>query len=197
MTKRSDSRRICLLVLALLFLGSLSVGVVYGHWVVFNHRFSTVAEGRIYRSGAMLPETLVDKVRRYGIKTVIDLRRYSNKVDAERSALEQVGVRHFHIPSRQIPTNETMEAFFEVMDDHADPPILIHCKHGEGRSVLFAAIYRMEYEGWSNERARRASRFLSFLGSFSPNSRKGIFIRNYVPRRGRDNLNDPPTPPHQ
>ena len=197
MTKISDSRRICFLVLALLLLGSLGVGAVYGYWVVFDHRFTTITEGRIYKSGAMSPETLVDKVRRYGIKTVIDLRSNSTKVDTERSALEQVGVQYFHIPSRQIPANETMEAFLEVMDNHADPPILIHCKHGEGRSVLFAAIYRMEYESWSKERARRASRFLSFLGSFSPDSRKGIFIRNYVPRRQRDNLNDPPTPPRQ
>lgn len=96
--------------------------------------------------------------------------------------LAQVGVKHFHLPFDQVPNDETIDAFIEILDHCEYRPVLIHCKHGEGRAVLFAAIYRMEYEAWSNERARRASRFLSSFGSFSPKSRKGIFIRDYCLR---------------
>ncbi len=184
-TKRSNARRIGLLSIVVLVHAAVCGGAVYGYWTVFEHRFSTVTEGEVYRSGVMLPERLVNKVRQHGIRTVIDFRRDSDGVDGvneERSVLARLGVRHLHLPSQQVPTDETVDRFLNIMEYQEYRPVLIHCEHGEGRAVLFAAVYRMEFEGWPNERARRASRFLSFRGSFSPESKKGIFIRNYVPR---------------
>ena len=189
-TKRSNARRISLLSIAVLLFAAVCGGTVYGYWTVFYHRFSTVTEGQVYRSGAMPPEQLVNIVRQHGIRAVIDLRRDSDEVEGvneERSVLARLGVRHFNLPSQQVPTDETVDRFLNVMEHQEYRPVLIHCEHGEGRAVLFAAIYRMEFEGWTNERVRRASRFLSFRGSFSPESKKGIFISNYVPRLGRKN----------
>lgn len=183
--KRSRARRVGLLLIGVLLVGVLGAGAGYGYWVLFDYRFSTVTEGQVYRSGAMPPETLLVKVRRYGIRAVIDLRRPGAEVDAERVALAQVGVKHFHLPSKQVPNDETIDAFLEILGHCEYRPVLIHCNHGEGRAVLFAAIYRIEYEGWSNERARRASRLLSSFGSFSSKSRKGIFIRDYGLRLSR------------
>ncbi len=177
--KRLSARRVGLLLIGVLLVGVLGAGAVYGYWVLFDYRFSTVTEGQVYRSGAMPPEKLLVKVRRYGIRAVIDLRRPGAEVDAERVALAQVGVKHFHVPSDQVPNDETIDAFLEILGDCEYRPVLIHCKHGEGRAVLFAAIYRMEYEAWSNERARRASRLLSSISSFSSKSRKGVFIHDY------------------
>ncbi len=183
MMKRSRAWRIDLLLNVVLLVGILIVGADYGHWAVLNYHFSTVTEGQVYRSGAMPPEKLQSIVRRYGIRAVIDLRDPGEEVNEERAALTQLGVKHLHLPSEQIPKDETIDAFLEIMDHPEYRPVLIHCKHGEGRAVLFAAIYRMEYEGWSNERARRASRLLPWFGSFSSTRRKGIFILNYVRRR--------------
>jgi len=188
--KGSRRRRIILTVIAVLLLAALCGGAVYGYWAVFDHRFWTVSEGQVYRSAAMPPERLVDRVREYGIRTVIDLRRDPDEVVPERSALAEVGVRHLHVPSKQVPTEETVKAFLEIMDHEEYRPVLIHCEHGEGRAPLFSAIYRIEYEGWPKDRARRASSFLSFRGNFAPDSRKGMFLRNYVPRRQIDD----PTP---
>jgi protein tyrosine/serine phosphatase len=189
-TKRSHAWRFALLSIVVLLFAAVCGGAVYGYWTVFEHRFSTVSEGQVYRSGGMPPEQLVNKVRQYGIRAVIDLRRDSSEMEEmskERSILARLGVRHFHLPSQQIPTDETVDRFLEIMGHPEYRPVLIHCTHGEGRAVLFAAIYGMEFEGWSNERARSASRFLSFRGSFSPKSKKGIFIRNYIPRWRREN----------
>ncbi len=177
--KRLSARRGGLLLIGVLLVGVLSGGAGYGYWVLFDYRFWTVTEGQVYRSGAMPPDKLLVKVRRYGIRAVIDLRRSGAEVDAERVALTQVGVKHFHLPSDQIPNDETIDAFLKILGHCEYRPVLIHCKHGEGRAVLFAAIYRIEYEGWPNERARRASRLLSSISSFSSKSRKGVFIHDY------------------
>ena len=181
--KRSRVRRIGLLLIGVLLLGILFAGAGYGYWAILNYHFSTVTEGQVYRSGAIPPEKLLSIVRRYGIRAVIDLRDPGEEVNEERAALAELGVKHLHLPSEQIPKDETIDAFLEIMDHPEYQPVLIHCEHGEGRAVLFAAIYRMEYEGWSNERARRASRLLPWFGSFSSKGSKGIFILNYVRRR--------------
>jgi hypothetical protein len=35
--------------------------------------------------------------------------------------------------------------------------ILLHCHDGEGRAVFYSAIYRIQFEGWSNEQAYRGT----------------------------------------
>jgi tyrosine-protein phosphatase SIW14 len=46
-----------------------------------------------------------------------------------------------------------VEKMLRVFDDPKNYPILIHCKAGLHRTGCMAAIYRMEYQGWSPERA--------------------------------------------
>ena len=44
------------------------------------------------------------------------------------------------------------------------------------------AIYRMEYQGWSNDRARRECVSVPGFSHFDRGERKGDFIMAYVPR---------------
>jgi protein tyrosine/serine phosphatase len=180
--KRSKIKKLGLLFAGVLLIGGLIAAAGYSYWVFVDHRFYTVTEGQVYRSGAMPLGTLQNKINHYGIKAVIDLRKTMDAVAAEHKALTQVGVKHFSVPTGQVPTEKTVKAFLEIMDDRENRPVLIHCHHGEGRAVLFAAIYRMEYEGWSNDDARQASRLILYKSGFSLNSRKGKFLLNYVPR---------------
>lgn len=180
-------KRLGLLLAGILLLGGLIAAAGYGYWVYVDHRFYTVTEGQVYRSGAMPPDILQNKIKRYGIKAVIDFRKTMDAVAAEHNALTQAGVRHFSLPTGQVPTEKTVKAFLEIMDDRDNRPVLIHCHHGEGRAVLFAAIYRIEYEGWQNDDARKASRLILYKSGFSLNSRKGKFLLNYVPRSRLDN----------
>jgi len=170
------------LMIGVLALGLLGAGVGY-YQKRSHYRFTTVTEGEVYQSGAMPKEALRDKVIQYGIRAVIDLRRPRNNVDEEHAVLTQLGVKHFNLPSQQIPKDEVVKKFLEIMDHPEYRPVLIHCEHGIGRAVLFTAIYRMEYEGWSNEQARRAAYLQSTFGSsFKPNEEKAKFIHEYVPR---------------
>ena len=172
---RVKVRRIGLLLTGALLMAGFIVAAGYSWWSVFDHRFLAVTEGKVYRSAAMPIEALENKVRKYGIQTVIDLRTHSDAVDTEHTAMDQLSVKHFSLPAEQAPAEATVKSFLQVMKDREHYPVLIHCEDGEGRSVLFSAIYRIEFENWSNERARRASRFILYKSGFDSDRSKGIF----------------------
>ena len=46
-----------------------------------------------------------------------------------------------------------MKQFRAVMDDPCNYPVLMHCFAGIHRTGAFCAVYRMEYEHWTNEEA--------------------------------------------
>ena len=81
-----------------------------------------------------------------------------------------------------MPRPEAVAEFLKIMDEEANLPVLIHCEHGVGRTGVFAAIYRMEYQGWPNARAQWEALALAGFESFREDRPKGRFILDYVPR---------------
>ena len=188
--RRHPLRRVLLSVAA-------TLALAFGGWQVYHihcqYRLETSVKGALYQSGAMPPERMAAVAKRLGLRTVIDLRTYVNgqdstnttplqDIDAEDRALAAVGVRHIHLPTGQVPSAATVARFLAVVDRPENRPALIHCYHGIGRTELFVAVYRMEYEGWSNQRARAATRFFLPGSSFSGFSEKGRFLMTYQPR---------------
>ena len=155
------------------------------YWSHVHCRFFTVMEQQIYRSGTLEPGSLQRRVQKHGIHSVIDFRSARGAVDDERAALSAIGVAHFHLPSKQTPRRETIEAFLELLDREENRPVLIHCNHGVRRAAQFEAICRMEYQRWTNRRALFTLRLRSGFTSFRPGSKGSEFVRAYVPRHAR------------
>lgn len=185
--QRSGRRRVLRVLLALLVVVGLGFALRYGWWQTFGDRFAAISEGKVYQSAQMGPGALERAVERYGLRSVLDL-RYAKEAPEQRAeeieTLERLGVRYLHLPTDQVPDLEDVDRFLELASDPENLPMLIHCKHGEGRSVLFSALYRIEFEGWDNDEARKASRLLHFRGSFSREAPKGRFLMEYEPRLG-------------
>lgn len=169
-----------ILIVLILFL--IIVGGFIGYWELTD-KFVTVDKGNLYRSAELHSNKLLKLSQKYGIRTVIDLRVEDDKAQIESSVLETIGVKHVHIPSGQIPTREAVEAFIKIMDDPQNRPVLIHCIHGVGRTGIFSAIYRVEYQNWSHTHALLEAMLLAGFGSFRPNSDKAKFISDYEPRK--------------
>jgi len=176
-------RRGLRLTLLLLAAAVLIGGGRYLYWSMVQLRWMTITEGQVYKSGALPPERMLAKVKENGIRTVIDLRQEPPEVrDPERLALEAAGVRYVNLPTGQVPPDSMVDAFLEIARDPTQRPLLVHCEHGWGRSVLFSALYRIEVEGLSPEEAWNRTRILPWFGSFKPGSGKGEYLRGYVPR---------------
>ena len=162
-----------------------------------NHNFKVISEGKVYKSGVIPPEDIAYFVKEHQIKSIIDLRFPGTGDDvnnpeipveliAEKEAAAKIkGLNYFNLGSDQVPKPENLEAFFKVMDNKANYPVLIHCFHGVGRAEMYSAIYRIEYENWDRDEARKETRFLTKFSSFDLGKPKGDFLHSYVKRGDR------------
>lgn len=189
MRKRLKIIGILLLVFALLFGGK------YVYDMNINHNFETISEGKVYKSGVIPPDELESYVKKYKIKSIVDLRfpgtgddvnnpENAAELEAEKSAVAKIkGLNYFNDGSDQVPTKENLVLFYKIMDNPANYPVLVHCYHGVGRAELYSAVYRIEYENWDNDEARTSTRFLTKWSSFDLGKPKGDFLHNYIRRK--------------
>lgn len=155
-----------------------------------------VREGVLYRSGQMSRSGLKAVIRDYGIKTVISLRdsvlaneRPPDWAEEEFCAAEginycRISPRVWLTPDGRTPAEEGVHQFLAVMDDPKNFPVLIHCYAGIHRSGAFTAIYRMEYEHYSNARAIAELRSHGYTALEDEWDLLG-YLEQYVPRKER------------
>ena len=179
----------------LLFVLVLLFGGKYVYDMNINHNFETITEGKVYKSGVIPPDELESYVKKYKIKSIVDLRFPGTgddinnpenvaELEAEKNAVDKLnGVNYFNDGSDQVPTNDNLNLFYKIMDNSANYPVLIHCYHGVGRAELYSAVYRIEYENWDKDKARTSTRILTKWSSFDLGKPKGDFLHNYISRK--------------
>jgi protein tyrosine/serine phosphatase len=135
------------------------------YWQGRIRNFRTVRDGVLYRSGQLSLGGLKRIIHDYGIRTVVTLRDAAlpghpppDRDEEEYCKAEEI--RYVRIPPRtwwaadgSVPAEKGVREFLRVMDDSRNYPVLIHCFAGIHRSGAFCAVYRMEYENWSNAQA--------------------------------------------
>lgn len=163
-----------------------------------RHNFEVITEGKVYKSGVLPPDEIADYVKKYHIKSIVDLRfpgtadlvnnpEIPEELTAEKEAVEKIpGVNYFNNGSDQVPTQENLDSFFKIMDNPSNYPVLIHCYHGVGRAELYSAVYRIEYEGWNKDKAREATRAFTKFTAFDLGKPKGDFLHNYKSRKEKE-----------
>ena len=154
------------------FLGCFLVLLVAGGPIAYSfynqshiRNLRMVRQNVLYRSGQMSRSGLKTVLRDYNIKTVISLRDsiLANEPPpdwAEEEFCADEGIKYCRIsprvwltPDGKMPAEEGVQQFLAILDDPKNLPALIHCYAGIHRSGAFTAIYRMEYEHWSNDEA--------------------------------------------
>jgi protein tyrosine/serine phosphatase len=168
----------------------------YRHQYTHSKRLRVVDAGKVYRSGAMTEPGFREAFERLGIRTFINLqdeapdpevaRGYFTGATIRESELcKEMGVNYVFIgldviDHRLVPAQRprAIEQFLAIMDDTANYPVLIHCRAGLHRTGCFVALYRMEYDHWSPQRALEELRGNGF-GEFV-SSKANDYIYEYV-----------------
>lgn len=119
-------------------------------------RFCVVASGKLYRSGQPDEIELRNVLRHYGIRTIFVLREPEYpEHEMESRVAGEYGARVVCLPvgSTEPFPPDTLARIREVFADQTGHPILVHCEHGVARTGVVVALWRIEQDGWSGERA--------------------------------------------
>lgn len=96
-----------------------------------------------YRSGQLPPWVLVSRIRRHGLRTVINLRDPDSPALAlERELCAEEGVRHIDLELYSRDT-QSPEVLFEAkrLLQEIEYPALFHCMSGADRAGFMATLY--------------------------------------------------------
>jgi protein tyrosine/serine phosphatase len=182
--------------------GVVVAGIVVGlpvghaHYRQANLRnFKVVRPGVLYRSGQLSLDGLDRLIDAHGIRTVVSLRDSDDGNSpppdaAEEAFCKAVDVRHVRIAPRSWwpqydgppPAEQGVTTFLSVMDDPSNHPVLLHCFAGVHRTGAMVAVYRMQFDGWSNAEALEELR----AGGYKNLDREldvRAYLANYRPRR--------------
>ena len=108
---------------------------------------------RIYR-GAQPTDDAWPNLARFGVKTVIDLRRpEEHSITAEAKAVTDAGMRYVNIPINgfDTPSPEVVARVLEQLD--SGDSVFVHCKLGMDRTGTVVAAYRISRDRWDNRKA--------------------------------------------
>jgi protein tyrosine phosphatase (PTP) superfamily phosphohydrolase (DUF442 family) len=167
-----------------------------------SKRLRVVVPGRVYRSGQLTVAGFEEHLKDLGIRCVVNLQDeypdpdlaqtfFNHSTEKESGVCRRLGVKYVFIapdvlPHRQVPARrpEAIEKMLAVFDDPASYPVLLHCKAGLHRTGCMVALYRMEYEGWSPERAVAEMRDNGFAASDCTSANEYIYQYVTTYRRG-------------
>ncbi|MEQ6328234.1 dual specificity protein phosphatase family protein [Pseudomonas sp. B11D7D] len=114
----------------------------------------------LYRSA--LPDSEAQPMlKELGITTVINFYQRSDS-----AWLHDPTVRQIHLPfhTDRVDDTDVIAALRSIRQSQELGSVLIHCKHGQNRTGLIAALYRIVYQGWSKEQALAEMRGGGFGG---------------------------------
>jgi uncharacterized protein (TIGR01244 family) len=137
-------KRALRVVAGVTLIASVSIGGYLGG-LQLTGNFHPVVAGQVYRSAQPSAEDIAYYAKKYAIRTIINLRgdnTGSSWYDAEIAQAKTLGITHVNFgmyASREL-TQAEAAALIGILE-HAEKPVLIHCKSGADRSGLASALY--------------------------------------------------------
>jgi protein tyrosine phosphatase (PTP) superfamily phosphohydrolase (DUF442 family) len=144
---------------AAILLAVVAVGLGIPAWFYFmGYNFRIVENGGFYASRQMPGSALETRIRKYGIKTVINLRGDNTGqpwYDDEIATCKRLGITHvdFRWSRNNLPDPDSLEHYVELIEK-GQRPFLAHCEGGTHRTGVAAACYLL-VEGKGPRIARR------------------------------------------
>jgi protein tyrosine/serine phosphatase len=111
-------------------------------------------EAALYRGAEPSPAGL-EELQQLGVKIILDLRETGAATLRERDQARQLRMQYVNIPLRpwSAPSREDVRRILLLLETRGDNPVFVHCRRGKDRTGTIIACYRIQHDGWQNERA--------------------------------------------
>ncbi len=115
--------------------------------------FAQVSAG-FYR-GAEPEAQCLEHLAALGIRTIVNLRNEQDASDREQKDATARGMRYFNVPLSGFgkPEPAEVQKILSIIRTPGNQPVFLHCKRGADRTGAIVAVYRIQDEGWTTERA--------------------------------------------
>ena len=137
-------------------------------------RFAEVDAG-LYR-GAQPDAGGFRALKDLGVRTVLNFRGEDEDKSLAPKEIAVVQLKA-HINK---PDDGEIQRFFEIALDPAKRPLFMHCAEGRERTGFYAALWRIEVDGWTNARALDEMREFGFRDNDHPEVVE--YLTAYKPR---------------
>jgi protein tyrosine/serine phosphatase len=108
-------------------------------------------------------------------------------IEAEADAASAAGIAEASIPLDSLDPVTAQEAgsLDEILGllaaSSAQAPVYVHCEHGKDRTGLVIALYRMRYDGWTQEQAAAEMVAMGHSGMLDKLSTRNMDLRHVLP----------------
>ena len=111
-------------------------------------------DDHVYRGAQPTPQGF-SNLNKLGIKVVVDLREPGDRSAFENKVVTAAGMKYISVPmyGMATPSNESVRKVLALLEDTSAGPVFVHCKRGADRTGGVIACYRIEHDGWKNDKA--------------------------------------------
>lgn len=140
---------------------------------------------KLYRGGQPKPAGYAE-LKKLGVEIVVNFRTERSKIEAERRAVEALGLRYVSIPwsSAGSPAHQQVAEFLDLLRANPDRQVFVHCRRGAERTGVMIAVFRMAAQNWTAEQAAQEMEEFKFRGLWFSHLKR--YVRNFSKQPAAD-----------
>ncbi len=130
--------------------------------------------------GGMPTDEALQELKTMGVSLIIDLRQDGPASLHEKQQAEHLGMRYEHVPLRSTtaPSQSEIKQALALLLGEPSGKVYVHCLRGKDRTGTVVACYRIQHDGWNNQRALDEAKS---YGMSSLEWKMQAFIRSFTP----------------
>lgn len=94
-------------------------------------------------------------LKQHNVQTIVNLRFFDRNDDQQAFGKTDLTLINTPLISWAISPEEVADVLWQIRQAQQKGAVLVHCYHGADRTGLISAMYRVIYQGWSLEEAKR------------------------------------------
>ena len=130
--------------------------------------------------GGMPTDEALQELKALGVSLIVDLRQDGPASLHEKQQAEHLGMRYEHVPLRSTtaPSQAEIKQALALLLGEPTGKVYVHCLRGKDRTGTVVACYRIQHDGWDNQRALEEAKS---YGMSSLEWKMQSFIRGFTP----------------